>query len=232
MKFTSAILTQASGSLGGATASRNKGGGYFRARVAGTNPQTDAQTAQRGLFAAISAAWRSLTDAQRDAWKAAASAFPYTDSLGQVKTYSGSQLYNSLNGGILSANPGAALLTDPPAPVTFPTLSNPALGITNDAGTMFLASPFSPATVPTYFAARIYATPGLSAGVSNPPTSAYKLIKVQPAAGNILSGLNEYTNVIGAAAIGSKVFVSIDLVSTDSGQKKEVFNTSCIVAAA
>ena len=232
MKFTSAILTQASGSLGGATASRNKGGGYFRARVAGTNPQSDAQTAQRSMFATISAAWRNLTDGERGAWKDAAAYFPYTDSLGQTKTYSGSQLFGKLNGGIRSANPAAALLDTPPSPVSIPTLTIAGFAVINEGANSAFEGAYTTSTVPTGFRLKIYATAGLSAGISNPANSAYSLISSLAAASSItIDGTVDYDPRYGVPPVGSKVFVSYILISTVTGQLQEVLNTSAIVVA-
>lgn len=232
MKFKSAIITDASGSLGGATFSKNKGGLFVRARIKGTNPQSDAQTAQRGQFAAISAAWRGLTDVQRTAWEAATAYFPYQDKLGQTKNYSGAQLFGKLNGGIRSASPSASLLTDPPAPIAVPTLTISGFNVNNDGGEMEVEGTFAPTTVPTGFTLMIYTTGGLSAGISSPQNSAYKLL------GRIASGATIATQmaVIDAgqpvAAEGTKLFISGTLISTTTGQMGEVFNASAIVAAA
>lgn len=231
MKFQSAIITQASGSVGGATFSRNKGGGYIRAKVTGTNPQSDAQTAQRSMFATISAAWRDLTDAQRTAWGAAATYFAYTDALGQTKLYSGAQLFSKLNGGIRSANPAATLLDEPPASVSIPTVTNSTFALQVDGTDVVIGGTFSPVNVPTGFVAKVYGTAGLSAGITNPASSAYKLINTIAAAAAFDTAEIGWSDVTGTPAVGSKVFISIDLISTTSGQMQEVFNASSIITA-
>lgn len=231
MKFRSPIISDASGSLGGATFSRNKGGQFIRARVVGTNPNTALQVAQRSQFATIAATWRTLTDAQRTAWEAATPYFPYQDKLGQTKNYSGAQLYAALNGGIRSATPAGTLLTDPPSPVTIPTLTISALDITREPGDMGISATFAPTTVPTGFKLVLYGTAGLSAGISKPPKSAYKKIGTLAAAATIAIDSGDYISANGLAAIGSKVFVSGTLISTTSGQMGRVFDASDIVEA-
>lgn len=86
MKFKSSLLTQASGSIGGVTASRNKGGLYLRARATPTNPSSPQQQAVRALMSSLTSLWvDTLTDAQREAWKIYADNVPLIDSLGEPR---------------------------------------------------------------------------------------------------------------------------------------------------
>ena len=69
MKFTGTIATELLGSLGGITASRNRGGGYFRQKVIPTNPNTSLQSVVRTIVQAITDYWtNTLTQGERDAW--------------------------------------------------------------------------------------------------------------------------------------------------------------------
>lgn len=225
-------MTQLSGSVGGATASRNKGGSFVRARIKGTDPNSALQIAQRAKFSTIASTWRDLTDVERTAWADAAPSFPYTDSLGQVKIYSGFQLYASLNGGIRSANAAASLLTSPPSPVTIPTLTASSFTVTNDDPDVAVTATFAPTTVPTGFRCKIYATTGMSAGVSSPASSAFKLI-TSLAAGASISPLSDaYSDFFALPAVGSRVFMRVELISTASGQKGITAQTSAVVVAA
>ena len=232
MKFKSPIISDASGSIGGATFSKNKGGLFIRAKIKGTNPQSDAQTAQRGQFSTISATWRTLTDDQRAAWEAATPYFPYQDKLGQTKNYSGAQLYSKLNGGIRSASPSASLLVTPPAPVSIPTLTVTGFAVTNGSGNMALTGTFAPTTVPADCVLMVYTTSGLSAGISSPQNSTYKLLGRIAASANIATQLAVLDGGQPTAALESKVFLSMTLISTVSGQMSEVLNTSAIVEGA
>lgn len=102
MKFTPGIAVGAlSGSIGGSTASHNKGGPYFRTRAIPTNPSTAAQLNQRARLATTSQNWRDLTNAQREAWNEWGRQNPRTDSLGQSFLLSGHQGYVALNTRIL-----------------------------------------------------------------------------------------------------------------------------------
>lgn len=86
VKIKSQLITQASGSVGGVTASRNKGGLYLRARAIPTNPNTSFQQVIRGFVAQLASLWNdTLTAAQRTAWKAYADNVPLLDKLGDPR---------------------------------------------------------------------------------------------------------------------------------------------------
>jgi hypothetical protein len=70
MKVRSAILTEMSGKLGGAVASRARGDiQYFRKLVTPSNPDTTMQKASRQAITSASAYWKStFNDAQREVW--------------------------------------------------------------------------------------------------------------------------------------------------------------------
>lgn len=92
MKFLSQIMTSSSGSVNGLTASHNKGGSYFRARVVPVDPQTARQVAVRNALTQLVAAWtNTLTLTQRNAWNLYALNVPVIDVLGQTISLSGQQ---------------------------------------------------------------------------------------------------------------------------------------------
>lgn len=98
MKYTSALMTGASGSLRGIVASHNSGGTYFRGRTTPVNPQTTLQTAVRNAMSNISQAWDNvLTGSQRNAWNTYAFNTPTTDSMGNQIKLSGINWYNACN---------------------------------------------------------------------------------------------------------------------------------------
>ena len=113
MIFTPGIAVgQMSGSVGGITASHNKGGPYFRNRAIPTNPNTAEQLAQRNRLATLSRDWQDLTQAQRDAWTEWARQNPITNALGNSILKSGHQSFVGLNSNILRA--GSAAISVPP----------------------------------------------------------------------------------------------------------------------
>lgn len=98
MKYKSALMTEASGSLRGIVASHNLGGAYFRGRSTPTNPRTAFQQAVRNAVAIIAAAWtQTLTTAQRLAWDNFAKNTPLTNRLGDSITIPAMAWYNKAN---------------------------------------------------------------------------------------------------------------------------------------
>lgn len=126
MLFKSAIFTQASGSIGGATFSHNKGGMYVRSRAIPTDPNTQYQAAVRAILAQVSTGWRELASAVRAGWADYAAQTPITNALGDTVYLSGQQWYIAgmvprLNGGLslvatAPETPGMLELTPPDIP--------------------------------------------------------------------------------------------------------------------
>lgn len=86
MLFKSQLLTQASGSLGGVTASRNKGGMYFRARALVTNPNSPGQQDVRAAMSLLVDRWVTvLTPAQRAGWGVYATNVPLIGPTGDPR---------------------------------------------------------------------------------------------------------------------------------------------------
>lgn len=126
MKFKSNLVTQASGSIGGLTASRNKGGMYLRARAIPTNPNTPAQAAVRAIFQALSSVWTNvLTTPQRVAWDSYAAAVPLLDTLGESRNVTGLNMYIRSNTPRIQA--GLSRIDAAPADNSLPLLTAPAI---------------------------------------------------------------------------------------------------------
>ena len=124
------IVAAASGSLGGTTFSRNRGGPYARTRAIPVNPNTEWQQEVRSLMAVLTSRWLdTLTDDQRMAWDTYADAVHLPNSLGSDRNVGGLGMYVRSNLPRLQADP--VLLTrvdDAPVifnlgPYTLPVLS-------------------------------------------------------------------------------------------------------------
>lgn len=131
MKFKSQLVTQASGSIGGFTASHNKGGLYLRARAIPVNTNTSFQQAVRNYMSQLTSRWNAtLTAAQRAAWSVYADQTPITDSLGEPRTIPPLAMYCRSN--IARLQGGLAVVDDGPTIYGLPTLS--PLTFTADEG--------------------------------------------------------------------------------------------------
>lgn len=123
MKFKSALVTQASGSAGGATFAHNQGGLYMRARSIPTNPSSAFQTAVRNNLSALSQAWSAtLTAAQRTAWDTYATNVPLIGPLGDSRKIGGNAMYNRCNTPRLQAS--LTRVDDAPTTFTLGTFTN------------------------------------------------------------------------------------------------------------
>lgn len=81
----SAIVSDARGSIGGVTLSRGRGGAIARARVKPVNPRSALQSTRRAHLAHITKMWSgTLTEQERDDWRAYAAGTSWTNKLGQT----------------------------------------------------------------------------------------------------------------------------------------------------
>jgi hypothetical protein len=124
MKFKSALVTEASGSIGGMTASHNKGGLYLRARAIPTNPNSPQQQVVRGFVAQLAGLWSdTLTVAQRFGWDLYASVVPLPDPIGEPRDVGGLPMYIRSNVPRLQA--GLARVDDAPTIFNLGSFTNP-----------------------------------------------------------------------------------------------------------
>jgi hypothetical protein len=107
-----------------------------RALVIPTNPRTSAQMGVRDIFSRVAKGWRALTQAQREAWIAAAAQQQSKARLGQSGPLTGSQLYVKVNATL--AQFGQPTVDTPPSIPAFPDLAPKDLVITNTGGVIAL----------------------------------------------------------------------------------------------
>lgn len=116
MKIQSALMTTASGKLGGIVALTGRNGIVLRRKVIPADPATDLQMAARNAMQVVAADWgATLTDAQREAWNLYASNVPIPQIGGGTKQLSGQQMFSRTN--TLRVQLGMSILAA--APTTF-----------------------------------------------------------------------------------------------------------------
>lgn len=102
--FTSPVLAEVSGSLGGIVFSHGPGGPYMRARALVTNPNTPQQQLIRGLLSQLTSLWvNTLSQLERDAWILYAANVTLLNRIGQARNVSGLNMYVRSNVPILQA---------------------------------------------------------------------------------------------------------------------------------
>lgn len=226
VKF-SALISEMRNKLNGSVFARNRGGAYLRTKVTPLNPQSIAQVAARNLLTQFSQAWRTLTQAQRDAWNAAVSQFSTTDVFGDVVNPTGAQLYNRLN--INIANAGGTAISVPPAPVGADALSSLSIDA-QQTGDVFDVT-FAPGTVPAGHTLYVESTPCLSPGISN-ASAQYRAIGTVAAAATSPADLStEQINKFGGLVAGQKIFIRAKLINKVTGEVSQSLTASAIVGA-
>lgn len=138
MKFKSALVTQASGSVGGMTFSRNRYGMYTRAKGLPVNPNSEFQQAVRQIFSGLSAAWNGeLSEVQRSAWEDYAANMVWSDALGEPIKLTGQAVYAQCNTPRLQA--GLARVDTAPEIFTQPTYKAPVVTADESDGKLHVA---------------------------------------------------------------------------------------------
>lgn len=130
-------ITQMSGSIGGNTFARNRGGNYVRAKTIPINPNTGLQQVVRAAMAFLTERWSgTLTAAQRTAWNLYASSVAVKNRLGENVFLSGFNHYVRSN----MIRKQLALTVVDAGPTTFELPEqDPTLAVTGSEGTQVLS---------------------------------------------------------------------------------------------
>lgn len=131
------ILAAASGSMGGTTASHNRGGPYLRARTVPTDPASGFQVVMRTILGNLATAWQTLTLTQREAWATYAANVPTTNRLGDTVYLTAQQMYVRNNAARVQA--GLARIDDGPVVYALDSLSPVAIAASAAADELSVA---------------------------------------------------------------------------------------------
>lgn len=222
------FIVDARGSINGNVYSKNKYGSYVRTKVTPVNPQTTYQQEVRSFFANQSQAWRALTQAQRDAWNAAAPDFTRTNIFGDNVPLSGFNLYMRLNLNIIAA--GGSTIDVPPAQVevTASILSS----ITADNSAQTLLAGFAPTPTAAGIVHIVYATGALSPGKKFVSTQLRQIQIIAAATATGASLTAAYLAKFGTVgAVGQKIFVQFRPVDIATGIPGTTSMVSTLIVA-
>lgn len=137
MLYRGSFVSDARGSTGGITASRNRSGAYIRARVKPTQVPTTPRSRARAVLGGQPEAWYGLTDEQRAAWNGVATAWTSVNKLGEAIKLSGFAWFCRSNATRGTLDPDLAVFTDPPGDIPTTTLNPPTdLVLDVSAGTL------------------------------------------------------------------------------------------------
>lgn len=220
------VYTATSGKAGGTVASTGMAGPNIKTRPRGTKPKTNSQAGIKSLFSQINRGWRSLTQVQIAAWNAFAKTVPYKDVFGNTRVLSGKSMYCKLNMSLeTSGNAGIS------NPVAFANTIgiNSISAATNTSAAQSLAFAASP--TPAGTTTVIMATPPLSAGVSRPGKSKYRVIAYLAAAtATAYNSFAAYSAVNGTPVTGKKIFWLAYTITNATGQVSIAVGTSSVTA--
>lgn len=208
------ILSAASGSAGGVTATHGRSGQVLAARTVPTDPASPYQNAVRQIFAYLTGSWQTLTDAQRAAWTTYAANVPVTNRLGDTRYLTGHQIYIRNNAARLQA--GLARVDDGPTVFVNDVLSY--VYLTPNAGPNTLdmyVEVGDPWTIKPGGALLVYAT-RQSAGTVRYRKTPYRLAAV------ILAPLNPPA---------PRVFTPAAPFAIDDNQSNSIFTRFVVVTA-
>jgi hypothetical protein len=206
----------------------SQGGRYgqiSRAFVIPSNPRTASQMSVRAILTRVAAGWRSLQEAQRAAWTAAASGVSSVSRLGQSGPLTGNQLFNKIN--CTLAQFGLDQVEAPPARPQFPSLAPQNLVIANASGaiTLKLTCPTSPGgnTI-------VRGSKPVSQGYGK--FTDFRVLGMCPAPVQGSADITSlYTARYGVPPVGTKVFVSVNQV-VDGWEDRPVTFAAIVPASA
>lgn len=168
-----------------------------------------------------------LSQANRDAWAAAADNFKRINRMADSIKLTGNALYVSLNKNL--ADIGVAAITTPPQPTSVGYAA--ALSVVADNSSNSLVATFT-AVDDTNIAWKIFATPALSPGIASPGTRYRQIGYSGTAEASPWTVSTEYNSVFGAiGAVGSKIFVKMIPVDISTGQMGSPIEAVAVIQA-
>lgn len=208
-------VSEGRGSIGGTTFSRNRGGAYARQRVTPVNPQSAAQQAQRARVSELAGLWGStLTQAQRDGWKVFADNFPITDVFGDTLVLSAAQAYTRINCRLLAG--ALTRIDNAPSDQAVTDLTSASVVAETTGQTVVVT--FAPTPVGSADHVQVFATPGVSPGISFMKN---KLRLITTSAAAQATGLDvgpAYISAFGAIpAVGLKIGLRVRTIRSTNG---------------
>lgn len=220
------------GSTGAATFSRNTYGAYTRQKVTPVNPNTAKQSQARGVFGGVSAAWRGLTDAQRDIFNEYAPQYSRTNVFGDNVPLTGQGLYQKANLNINKT--GQPFISTISAPVSLLPVSMASVTVDVTPGEILLtdvdATSANDAIV-------VSATAPYSSGRSFVGRSQYRQVAIKvPSLASANFSINAlYSDAFGFGAaemtVGQKISFKLERVNIKTGQVVSSGNFITIIIA-
>jgi hypothetical protein len=204
-----AMMTDASGKLGGQVFAKNRGGAYIRTKTTPLNPQTTAQMSIRGIFASISSAWSQLTEANRQTWNNFVSDYARTDVFGDLRNPSGKNLFQRLNQNLSISGQTLIDVCTTPSEVPFANLTGSNVEV---AGELFEVSGAGDTTGSKMV---FWATPQLSQGTKFVKNKLRQIAVVDGSNAYDTQIWDEYVAKFGVPSVGANIFVGVRVINAN-----------------
>lgn len=220
-----AMVSQASGRIGGTIFSRNRGGAYVRNGSIPTTVTSPFAQLIKSVTAAQSQAWAGLDAAVQEQWREWATQNPVINRLGQSRTLSGHQAFVQINGRLVYA--GFDALDSPPigeAPAPFV----PGLVTFVDAP-LALTVAFTPTPAPAGIAVQCFAYLANSPGVSYVRNRLALVTTSAVAAVTPLDIAQDVEDRFGTPQAGQTLHLGLRALDTTTGLVSSVFYASTLL---
>ena len=217
-----AMVSQASGRIGGTIFSRNRGGAYVRNGSIPTTVTTRFAQLIKSVTAALSQAWAGLDAEVQEQWREWASQNPVINRLGQSRTLSGHQAFVKINARLVYAGFGA--VESPPigeAPEAFVPGE-----VTFVDEPLALTVAFSPTPAPAGVAVQCYAYLANSPGVSYVRNRLALVTTSAAAAATPLHIAQDVEDRFGTPRAGQTLHIGLRALDTTTGLVSSVFYAS------
>ena len=207
---TGAIVTKISGKIGGQSFGSSKSGNYIKNVGSVINPRTQSQAQIKNRISSISQLWRTLTYSQNKSFEGKTQIYPYTNRVGQTAYYSGYNLFQKMNQGLLNIGL-EPILSCPDPSVLYP----PNISIKNSNSVVLEVEDQNASDSFIY---QVYATPAVSSGISNPYKYFRKIANISDL--ELSVGVNimpAYVAKFGKLTQGNNIFLMVLATSVING---------------
>ncbi len=221
-----AIVTDMRGKVGSQVFSKNRSGAYARSFKVNVLSATPAQVTTRNRLAGFSAAWRGLTQGQRDSWNGNVEAFKHTNVFGSIINPSGFDLYVKLNCNLDQV--GVAALSTAPLPGVSANVGSVGI-VADNVAPNFLVS-FDASPVPAGHFLVLSATACISPGINYVKNRLRQIVILPVATASPYNGYADYIAKFLNLIASQRVSVSIVAVNNVTGQKTKPLYATTIVA--
>jgi hypothetical protein len=220
MRYIGSLTSSASGKAGGIVAYSSATGSHFRIRPTRVTTRSTAVSCRRNIFQAITAAWRSLTPAQRAAW----------DALATGKA-TGFNLFTSRNLNLWDIGLSPTLAQAQAAP-TFPAIAGftvaPKYGIGSPLPTLAGFNVSIALSALTTFTARLRATPAYSNTRAFIRRGEFRtLATFTPSSGQQVQPIAEWNTIFGTYPTAGAIIFTLDLTDPATGARAPAVRTRC-----